>query len=141
MKSCRAQALLGLIASIAAATVLAGDLTIEISGITPNRGKVYVAVYDVPESFPISGRQRVGQVVTPDDRHLTVHFKDMPPGHYAAVAFQDVNGNGKLDKNFLGIPKEPYGFSNNARGTAGPPSFSEAAVTLDPDGATTIVLK
>jgi len=141
MKSRRAPALLGLIASTAASTVLAGNLTIEISGITPNRGKVYVAVYDVPETFPISGRQRVGRVVTPDEWHCTVHFNDLPPGHYAAVAFQDVNGNGKLDKNFLGFPKEPYGFSNNARGTAGPPAFSDAAVTLDPDGATTIALK
>jgi uncharacterized protein (DUF2141 family) len=141
MKSHRAQALLGLIASIAGTTVSAGDLTIEISSITPNRGKVYVAVYDVPETFPVSGRQRVGEVVTPDDSHLTLHFKDLPPGRYAAVAFQDLNGNGKLDKNFLGVPKEPYGFSNNARGTAGPPPFSEAAVTLDPDGETLIVLK
>jgi uncharacterized protein (DUF2141 family) len=141
MKSHRAQALLGLIASIAATTVSAGDFTIEISGITPNRGKVYVAVYDVPETFPVSGRQRAGQVVTPDDGQLTVHFEDLPPGRYAAVAFQDVNGNGKLDKNFLGVPKEPYGFSNNARGMAGPPPFSEAAVTLDPDGETTIALK
>jgi uncharacterized protein (DUF2141 family) len=70
-----------------------------------------------------------------------VHFKDLPPGEYAAVAFQDVNGNGKLDKNFLGIPREPYGFSNSARGSAGPPKFSAAAVTLNPDGTTTIVLK
>jgi uncharacterized protein (DUF2141 family) len=140
MKSRHVQAL-GLIACIAAATVWAGDLTIEISGITPNRGKVYVAVYDVAEAFPIPGRQRVGQVVNPDDRHITVHFADMPPGQYAAVAFQDLNENAKLDKNFLGFPKEPYGFSNNARGTAGPPSFSQAAVTLNPDGATTVVLK
>ena len=74
---------------------------------------------------------------------LIVHFKDLPPGEYAAVAFQDVNGNGILDKNFLGIPKEPYGFSNGARGSAsGPPgSSSAAAVTHNPDGATRIVLK
>jgi uncharacterized protein (DUF2141 family) len=96
---------------IAATPALAGDLTIEVSGITA------------------SGQS------------LVVHFKDLPPGEYAAVAFQDVNGNGKLDKNFLGIPKEPYGFSNSARGSAGPPKFSAAAVTLNPDGTTTIVLK
>ena len=137
----RRRAVFGLTASIAATTVVAGDLTIEISGITPDRGKVYVAVYDAPDTFPISGSQRVGQIVAPDDRHLTLHFKDLPPGRYAAVAFQDFNGNGKLDKNFLGIPKEPYGFSNNARGSAGAPSFSEASVTLDPNGTTTIVLK
>lgn len=119
----------------------AGELTIEVSGVTPNRGKVYVALYDRPETFPISGRQRVSQVLTSEAEHLTVHFKDLQPGQYAVGVFQDLNGNGRLDKNFLGIPKEPYGFSNGARGSIGPPKFAEAAITLNPDGTTTIVLK
>jgi uncharacterized protein (DUF2141 family) len=128
-------------ATPAAMTAFAGDLTIEISGIAPNRGKIYVALYDQPEAFPIAGRQRVGQIVPAEAAHLTVRFNDLPKGRYAVVAFQDLNGNGKLDKNLLGMPKEPYGFSNSARGTAGPPKFHDAAVTLDADGATSIVLK
>jgi uncharacterized protein (DUF2141 family) len=135
------QTLLALFASMASAAALAGELTIEISGVTPNGGKVYVAVYDRAETFPISGRQRVGQILDPVNQRLTAHFKDLPPGSYASVAFQDTNGNGKLDKNFLGIPKEPYGFSNHARGVAGPPKFSAAAVSLNPNGSTEIVLK
>jgi uncharacterized protein (DUF2141 family) len=126
---------------IAATPVLAGDLTIELSGITPGRGQIYVAIYDRPDTFPTAGRQRTGQILDASGQSLVVQFKDLPPGEYAAVAFQDVNGNGKLDKNFLGMPKEPYGFSNGARGSAGPPKFSAAAVTLNPDGTTTIVLK
>ena len=126
---------------IAATPVLAGDLTIEISGITPGRGQIYVAVYDRPETFPTAGQQRTGRILEASAQGLVVHFEDLPPGEYAAVAFQDVNGNGKLDKNFLGMPKEPYGFSNSARGSAGPPKFSAAAVTLNPDSKTTIVLK
>jgi uncharacterized protein (DUF2141 family) len=137
----RGNLLLALSAFAAAATAFAGDLTIEISGIAPDRGKIYVPVYDGPDTFPAQGRQRFGQVVAPENTHLTVHFKDLPPGRYAAVAFQDFNGNGKLDKNFLGIPKEPYGFSNGARGAAGAPKFSDAAITLDPNGTTAIVLK
>jgi uncharacterized protein (DUF2141 family) len=137
----RVKVLLAFSAIFTAATAFAGDLTIEVSGIAPDRGKVYVAVYDGPQTFPVSDRQRVGQVLAPENTRLTVHFKDLPPGHYAAVAFQDLNGNGKLDKNFLGIPKEPYGFSNRARGSAGPPKFAEAAITLDPDGITSIALK
>ena len=136
-----ARRLSALAALIVPATALAGDLTIEVSGVTRDRGRVYVAVYDRAETFPISGRQLVGQILDPADRRLTVHFKDLPPGEYAAVAFQDSNGNGKLDKNFLGIPKEPYGFSNGARGTAGPPKFSAAAVTLQSDATTKIELK
>jgi uncharacterized protein (DUF2141 family) len=126
---------------IAAMPVLAGDLTIEVSGVTPGHGQIYVAVYDRPETFPTSGQQRIGQILDSNGQSLIVHFKDLPPGEYAAVAFQDVNGNGILDKNFFGIPKEPYGFSNGARGSVGPPKFSAAAVTLNPDGATRIVLK
>jgi uncharacterized protein (DUF2141 family) len=128
-------------ASTLTSTAVAGELTIEISGVIPDGGKVYVAVYDRAETFPRSGRQQVGQVLDSADNHLTVRFRELPPGEYAAVAFQDVNGNGELDKNFLGIPREPYGFSNGARGAAGPPKFSAAAVTLNPDGTTTIVLK
>lgn len=141
VKPHRGKVLLAFSATFAAATAFAGDLTIEVAGIAPDRGKVYVAVYDGPETFPVSGRQRVGQILAPESTHFSVHFRDLPPGHYAAVAFQDLNGNGKLDKNFLGIPKEPFGFSNGARGSAGPPKFAEAAITLDPDGTTSIVLK
>jgi uncharacterized protein (DUF2141 family) len=134
-------ALSGLSALIVPVAALAGDLTIDVSGITADRGRIYVAVYDRADTFPTSGRQLVRQILDPTASHLTAHFKDLPPGQYAAVAFQDSNGNGKLDKNFLGIPQEPYGFSNGARGSAGPPKFSEAAVTLSPDGAMKIELK
>lgn len=125
---------------LSAPAAVAGNLTIDVSGITPDRGKVYIAIYDRADTFP-SGRQRVSQVLEPNDRHLIAHFNNLPPGQYAAAAFQDFNGNGKLDKNFMGIPKEPYGFSQETRGSRGPPSFVEAAVTLNPDGATRIVLK
>jgi uncharacterized protein (DUF2141 family) len=135
------RALLALAALTLARTVLAGELTIEVSGVTPGRGQIYVAIYDRPETFPTAGQQRTGQILEASGQSLVAHFKNLPPGEYAAVAFQDVNGNGKLDKNFLGFPKEPYGFSNGARGSAGPPKFSAAAVTLSPDRTTRISLK
>jgi uncharacterized protein (DUF2141 family) len=59
-----------------------------------------------------------------------VVFSNLEPGRYAAVAFHDENGNGKLDKNFLGVPAEPYGFSNNAQGFLGAPTFGDAAMVL-----------
>ena len=138
---CGAQVVLALSLALLATTAMAGELTIEVSGISPDRGKIYVAVYDRQDTFPTAGQQRTGQILEATGQRLTVHFRDLPPGQYAAVAYQDLNGNGKLDKNFLGIPKEPYGFSNGARGSAGPPKFTAAAVTLNPDGTTTIELK
>jgi uncharacterized protein (DUF2141 family) len=136
-----ALSLLTLNLSLYAANALAGELTIEITGIAPGHGKVYVAIYNGSETFPTAGKQLVGQTLDSADLQLTVHFKDLPPGQYAAVAFQDFNGNGRLDKNLFGIPKEPYGFSNGARGSAGPPRFIDAAITLSPDGITRIALK
>jgi uncharacterized protein (DUF2141 family) len=132
---------LSVLASFMPIVALAGDLTVDVSAIAQNRGRVFVAVYDSADAFPTPGRQAVARVLDADSNHLTVSFKNLPPGQYAVVAFQDFNANGKLDKNFLGIPKEPYGFSNGARGTAGPPKFSAAAVTLNDNALTRIELK
>jgi uncharacterized protein (DUF2141 family) len=57
----------------------------------------------------------------------TVAWKELPPGRYAIKVFFDANGNGKLDKGFLGRPVEPYGFSNDARGKKAPPSWDKAS--------------
>jgi uncharacterized protein (DUF2141 family) len=55
----------------------------------------------------------------------------MPYGKYSIKAFHDENENSKLDTNFTGMPVELYGFSNNARGQFGPPSFERTAFTLN----------
>ena len=59
------------------------------------------------------------------------HFTELPYGEYAFKCYHDKNNNGKLDKNFLGMPKESYGFSNNATGSFGPPSYTDARFTVD----------
>ena len=56
-----------------------------------------------------------------------LQFPGISPGTYAVKVFHDVNDNGVLDTNWIGIPKEPYGFSNDAMGTFGPPSFEQAS--------------
>lgn len=58
---------------------------------------------------------------------MTVSIKDISFGTYAISLFHDQNGNGKLDSNWMRIPKEPYGFSQNAAATFGPPKFRKAA--------------
>lgn len=60
---------------------------------------------------------------------------NLPPGAYGVMAYQDRNSNGRLDTLPIGVPTEPYGFSNNARGTFGPPAWSAARFTLPPQGA------
>lgn len=62
------------------------------------------------------------------------------PGTYAIKVFHDVNDNGKLDTNWLGIPTEPYGFSNDAMGMFGPPSFEQASFKVGA-GTTTVRIR
>jgi uncharacterized protein (DUF2141 family) len=57
----------------------------------------------------------------------------LPAGNYAVSAYQDLNGNGKLDKNLVGIPSEPYGFSNNARPKFRAPNWDETRFELRAD--------
>jgi uncharacterized protein (DUF2141 family) len=66
----------------------------------------------------------------------TVVFKDLPEGDYAFAVYHDANGNGKMDKNVIGIPTEDYAFSNNALGKMGPPSFEKAKFAIPAAGAT-----
>ncbi len=59
-----------------------------------------------------------------------LEFFDVPEGDYALRMFRDINENGKLDTNALGIPSEPYTFSNNARSAFGPPDFNSAKFSV-----------
>ena len=65
----------------------------------------------------------------------------LPHGEYAIAVFVDLNGNGKMDKNFLGIPKEQYGFSNNVMGTMAAPSFEQAKFEVKGPTIHNIILK
>ena len=63
-------------------------------------------------------------------RKSAVVLTNLDPGQYAIILFHDENGNGKLDKNALGVPTEPYGFSNNVQGFLGPPAFRSAVMQI-----------
>lgn len=64
---------------------------------------------------------------------LSLQLADLPDGDYAVSLFIDRNANGKLDSNAMGIPTEPYAFSNEAAGTFGPPSFDKARFSVSGD--------
>ena len=102
----------------------AESLTIKFTGINEVKGKVFLKVVDAKEKVVV---QKVIEVKA----NLVEVQLELPKGAYAVSAFHDVNNNGKLDTNPLGIPKEPYGFSNNARGTFGPPSLADQLIQLE----------
>ncbi len=113
---------------LSAFAVQAGELKLELEGKGMAGNQIRVAVYSAkaPEQFPSDDRFFRGIVSEAPSDRLSVLIPDLPPGKYAVAAYVDNNRNGRQDKNFLGVPKEIYGFSNDARGMFGPPDFAAA---------------
>lgn len=116
-------------AALATAPVTAGDmpgtgtLHVEIGNVRSARGRVHIDLCTQTQFLkdcPISGDApaRVGMTM--------VTVTGLPPGRYAVQAFHDENGNGKIDQELFGIPKEGVGFSNDARIKLGPPKWTDA---------------
>ncbi len=113
-----------LVASLGALSAHAADLSVVVQKLKNTGGMVRVGLFDASGGFP--RKPLLGQTVQAQPGAVTLVFKDLAPGRYAVTAFQDLNGNQKLDTNAMGMPVEPYGFSRNARGSMGPPSFDDA---------------
>jgi uncharacterized protein (DUF2141 family) len=120
-----------LLISILPAVACAGDLTVTIEHIRNDRGSILAALYDSATTFMQQPAARATFKVKAAQGEVQYVFHDLPAGKYALSAFHDENDNGKLDKNFVGYPKEGYGFSNDARASRGPPGFSQAAFDFD----------
>ena len=102
-------------------------LTVNITGINSIKGNVYVYLYTSEEGFPIEiSKANSYKKAEGNSNHVTVFFKNLKPGTYAVSVFHDIDANGKINQNFLGIPKEPVGVSNNAKGFMGPPKYEDA---------------
>lgn len=114
------------------------DLTIEISGMETDKGKVFIALYNSEKTFLKSSKTTKGTNAIVKDKKATAHFKGLKKGEYAVSLFHDENDNNKMDTKIFGIPKEPYGFSNNATGFMGPPKYKDAKFILDTNKTITI---
>jgi uncharacterized protein (DUF2141 family) len=97
-------------------------------------GTVDCALFDSPSGFPADVLRSAMRLAAMKILDRTGHcdFLDIPPGTYALVVLHDENMNGRVDYNWLGIPREGYGFSKDAKGTlGGAPSFKQAAFVYD----------
>ena len=99
---------------------------LKVSGVRPGQGPVRVAVFSEGSDFP--NHEKAATTLTlPSKANLTEGSVDaLPSGKFALAVYQDLNNDGKLNRSNFGLPMEPYGFSNNARGQFGPPSFQAA---------------
>jgi uncharacterized protein (DUF2141 family) len=109
-----------------------GVLTVEVTGLRPQEGLMSLAVFSDESGFPERSESAVRRRTLPlVGSELETVIPDLSYGTYAVALFHDQNGNGKLDRNWLGIPSEGVGFSNNPPILAGPPSFDAASFVLD----------
>ena len=135
LKTLRAFVPLGALPALAAAslsqtpTAQANRMRVEITGLRSDKGKVLCALFTSANDFPKNIDKAVAHAKAEIARGQAVcEFRDIAVGTYAVSIFHDENSNGKLDTNFMGIPREGVGASNNAVGHFGPPRFSAAAV-------------
>lgn len=108
-------------------------MLLKIGGVTESKGQLMIAVYNSEQDFPKHDKSHLRIVYNLKNwKKESITIKGLRVGHtYALAIYHDENENNKLDKNMFGLPLEKYAFSNNARGTFGPPSFKESSFKQD----------
>jgi len=116
--------------TLMAASAAAATVEVHVTGVTAGKGKVSVAVCDRAHYLKECAYHATAPAQAGDN---VVKIAGVPAGTWAVLVFQDKNENGKLDQTLFGIPLEDYGFSRDARGHFGAPSFEEAAIEVKDD--------
>ncbi|WP_371189341.1 DUF2141 domain-containing protein [Thalassotalea maritima] len=131
-------------ASLFCASSFAASLTVEVHGLTSDKGDLVINVYTSKKTWMEDKQRDIfhQHIVTlkneVTDGVITTNL-DLPEGEYGLHIFQDWDQNKEMDANWLGIPREPVATSNNAKGSMGPPRYKDAKFTLTSDGATQVV--
>jgi len=120
-------------------TSLGQNIEVTVRGIKNDNGNLMIGLFNSEKTFT----KKVFRAESPKaiKGKLKVIFKNVPAGDYAISVFHDENGNEKIDTNIVGMPKEGFGFSNDAMGTFGPPSFEKAKVVVPKVKSIVIKLK
>lgn len=100
-------------------------LTIEITSLRNSKGQILLELKDSNDKKIKGFAQKIV------NKKCIIVIDDLKPGKYAFKYFHDEDNNKELETNWIGIPKEGYGFSNNATGTFGPPSFEDMLFELN----------
>jgi len=121
--------LFGLALFVSKVSTAQETLRVEVTHIKNSTGTVRVGLFNSDANF--LKKAFTGQTVKVNGEKVEVIFKNIPPGEYAISVIHDENENGELDSNLFGIPKEGFGFGNDAMGTFGPPAFDKAKITVN----------
>ena len=122
--------LLILVCTLVANNAIAEEdvLQLEVVNVQAGEGFLEIVLHDSASSYQDAGHIPCRSISVPADRDvMTLRFGGVPSGRYAFIVYQDVNDNDEFDTNFIGYPKEPFGFSNNASIRFGPPGFKKTS--------------
>ena len=116
--------------SVTALCAQSHRLTLDVVGMKEKKGNLLISVYDSAEDYL---KKPVKTLTTPADALTKRVVLELESGTYAVVIYQDLNSNGKVDRNFFRLPTEPCGFSRDARPKMGPPRYKPASFSLNED--------
>ena len=124
--------------SVTALCAQSHRLTLDVVGMKEKKGNLLISVYDSAEDYL---KKPVKTLTTPADALTKRVVLELETGTYAVVIYQDLNSNGKVDRNFFRLPTEPCGFSRDARPKMGPPRYKPASFSLNEDTEIRIKIK
>jgi len=108
-----------------------GGFIVEVNGFQSSKGIAMITLYDTKDKYDNEiNAFREAQILNNESRAVWT-VNDLPSGEYAIKMYYDENDNGIMDTNFLGIPKEGFGFSNNAEAELSPPSFEKTMFKIN----------
>jgi uncharacterized protein (DUF2141 family) len=110
-----------------------GQVFIEILGLRSAKGQLLGAIFHGEKGFPNEARYAIARgALKLTDKRAAMQFDNLPPGQFAFAVVHDENANNKMETGMFGIPTEGYGMSRDAKANFGPPSYSDAKLTLAP---------
>jgi uncharacterized protein (DUF2141 family) len=117
-------------------------LTIVVDGMSSSQGVLGIVIFNQPRGWPEDvSSSYLHTAFRAKSGTQTIKIPNLPPGKYALALIHDLNENMRLDKNWVGKPKEQWGMSNNPRATFRPPSFDRAVFNLNADLQITVKLQ
>lgn len=135
----------GLLTTLIGGIAIAQDtqtakLKVYVEGIESDKGQI-LATLCKKEEFLKSKCEYSAQLNLANNSEHILVFENIKTGEYALQLFHDVNNDFKLQTNVMGIPTEPFAFSNNAKGKFGPPKFEQAAFEVTPETEITVTFE
>lgn len=126
------QKIIGMILLITINTTLFSQyhFTVEVTNLVPGKGHVYLGLYNKKKGFLNADASFASGKVKSTGNKAIYIFKNLPSGDYAVAVYQDVNNNGKCDRNIIGYPTEGFGFSKNYKPKLSAPSFDETKIAV-----------